>query len=677
MPAVTNIERHLDGVTPWGYGPVTIGLVGDGYDDAGGRDGGYAKNLTAADGTISFTLPASRTGEYYVWTSPDRTQTRFIVPASGGPYSLQALKLGGITLPGVPSATADALAALAASVAGLGGGSNVKLASAPSGGTDTTTMQAELTAAAAAGQIYQLRAGVYRAHGLVPPAGCVIDARGATIKVPNGVTAGNILAPTTAFTIIAGILDGNKGSATDPGSITSGNGIYLFNATGWTGVAQIIGTVIHDCWQNGVHAATDVTSLHLGANAPAAAIYLDRVETYSNGQIGQRFTGLRGVVNANPNSHGNGSHGIREFLCRDAVTANASACDNPSGHGMSSLYCYGSVVSGKFNRNGTDGLVFGGDSTSNVNMPGQYMTVPWVECNANSNLGLCFDASLAGTNTLFTPSLGTTDPVPVYGEVGVVRANGNTNEGVQVTSSQHVHFGQMFTDDNGGHGAQFSSRNVSFDYHHAWRNAQKPLALQGNVSSPNWGVHVIGQRDYSGNSPDDTNTIGTVVANSTWLLTASSQDTPPSPAPVYSARKTAGTSRISSVTLTADPDLTIASLPVGEYQIDGFLAYDASTTADLAIAWNMPAGSISWGCGGLAGTATSNNPATINETLFTAATGPVLGGVGVGTGTFARITGWLKVTTAGAMTLKWAQNSTDATNTTLQAGSWIRFTKIA
>lgn len=532
----------------------------------------------------------------------------------------------------------------------------------------STVAQAAITALAAANKIIKLKfGGTYRFHGITVPAGAIIDARGAIAKVPDGVTAQNMFTSAGAWLLRSGVFDGNKAAVTDPGSASNGCGIYQFSAGGWSGVVQLLeAPVFHDFCQNGIHGAVDITSLTDGANAPYARMYLDRVETYNNGVMGQRFTGIRGLTNVRPDSHNNGSHGIRTFLCREVSSTNVNAHDNPSGHGYTSLYCYDQEVSGRFNLNGTDGLVFGGDATSTTNQPGRYIRVPYADCNGNSNIGLVLDATITASTAV----------VPVWAQLGEIHADGNTNEGVIINSSQYVFFNSIFTDNNGGHGLEIASKNVGFGFHHAHGNAQKPLALEGSVSAPNNGAHFIGDMEYAGNTPDDTITIGTVLANSTWDTNQTSQGPPPALAQVYPARKLANTSRNTTVVLAADPELFVA-LPVGEYQIDGFLVFDGDAAADLATSWNLPTGSIIWGCASQAGTTTTNNPGVTNYSLFKTAAGPVLGCVGVGTDTFARITGYLTVTVAGTLTFKWAQNTSNALNTTLQIGSWIRLTKIA
>lgn len=519
MTVVVNTELRPD-QTPWQYGLVRIGVRGDGFNDAGGQIIDVARDLTDDTGLASFDLAA---GQYYVWTGPDRRQVNFgPVPATGGPYTVQSLANTG-TPPGPLAATAEALAALAAQLSALNwrGVAFLEDYGTPGGVDDSALFATAISTAAAAGKMLRLQPGVtYRAHGLTVPAGFILDNRGAPIKAPAGVTAKNILTGAGPWTWWAGELDGNKGSNTSPADITKGNGIYQYAAGGWPGQVTILGDVgvIHDCWENGVHAATDITSLTDGASAPSGAIVGEGLEVLNCAAIGVRLTGIRGVKLRSLNTHANGSHGARSFLCRDLTVADANCHDNPSGHGMSSLYCYDQEVSGKFNSNGTDGLVFGGDSTSPTNQPGRYIRVPSAECNGNANIGLVLDATITSLHA----------PVPVWAQLGIVHADGNTNEGVTVNSSQWAFFDQVFTDNNGGHGLEFATRNAGFGFHHAHGNGQKPLALEGNSTDPNWGAHWIGQRDYAGNTPDDTITLGTVLAASTWLTPTTSVG-PPSP----------------------------------------------------------------------------------------------------------------------------------------------------
>ncbi|HEX4432846.1 MAG TPA: hypothetical protein VHZ96_26470 [Frankiaceae bacterium] len=91
MTVVQEIVRRPDG-TAWQFGEVTVGLVGAGFDGAGGQVIGVAKTLADDTGLASFDLEPNATGEYYVWTGPDRQQYKFgPVPDSGGPFALETL----------------------------------------------------------------------------------------------------------------------------------------------------------------------------------------------------------------------------------------------------------------------------------------------------------------------------------------------------------------------------------------------------------------------------------------------------------------------------------------------------------------------------------------------------------------------------------------------------------
>lgn len=134
-----------------------------------------------------------------------------------------------------------------------------------------------------------------------------------------------------------------------------------------------------------------------------------------------------------------------------------------------------------------------------------------------------------------------------------------------------------------------------------------------------------------------------------------------------------------NLTRTADPDLTLPVVASGVYVMEAWLAYEATTTADISVAFTAPAGAtMPWGRDALTAAATASNSAQGRNRTAALGTPDVLGGVGAGTGVHGNLYGTLFVsTTAGSLTLLWGQSAAEATDAILYAGSWLRLTRVA
>jgi hypothetical protein len=108
-------------------------------------------------------------------------------------------------------------------------------------------------------------------------------------------------------------------------------------------------------------------------------------------------------------------------------------------------------------------------------------------------------------------------------------------------------------------------------------------------------------------------------------------------------------------------DTLVQALPVStRWALDVVLHYETGSTPDLEVAFTLPAGAtLSWMAVG----------ETNNVQTFELAAGPAIfeGGADILT---ARITGTVTMsTTAGSLQLQWSQNTSDASDTKLLAGS--------
>jgi hypothetical protein len=138
------------------------------------------------------------------------------------------------------------------------------------------------------------------------------------------------------------------------------------------------------------------------------------------------------------------------------------------------------------------------------------------------------------------------------------------------------------------------------------------------------------------------------------------------------ARKTADESLSSSTTLQDDDALAWTVRASGIYRLDLWLLYISGTTPDLKIGWSYPAGcTMKWGWLG-----NDTSLSVINAAGYDQTSTPALGGSSLDL--WARIHAVVTVSaTAGTLTLKWAQNTSDGGTTTVRAGSHGLMTRLA
>lgn len=124
--------------------------------------------------------------------------------------------------------------------------------------------------------------------------------------------------------------------------------------------------------------------------------------------------------------------------------------------------------------------------------------------------------------------------------------------------------------------------------------------------------------------------------------------------------KSGTTSRSSNVTPADDPDLTLTVTATYVYEVR-CLAVWTNGGGGMRVAWNVPAAaSMTWTDGGGAGATSASTNAT-----FTASTGTeMVGRLTVGAN-------------SGSITLQWAQSTSNAGATVLQAGSFLSLRRIA
>lgn len=142
------------------------------------------------------------------------------------------------------------------------------------------------------------------------------------------------------------------------------------------------------------------------------------------------------------------------------------------------------------------------------------------------------------------------------------------------------------------------------------------------------------------------------------------------------ALKAADESVASSTTLQNDDTLLVTLEANATYEFVAHVGYVGNTTGDIKLAFTFPSGaSCYWsGKGGPASDDTfGSSGSTRHSVSFGDASGTSLSFAGSTTVLSVHILGVVTTaSTAGTLQLQWAQNTSNATNTTVKAGSFLR-----
>lgn len=152
-------------------------------------------------------------------------------------------------------------------------------------------------------------------------------------------------------------------------------------------------------------------------------------------------------------------------------------------------------------------------------------------------------------------------------------------------------------------------------------------------------------------------------------------------ASLVKARTSNASSIANDATLNDDTVLTFTSVPIGTYHCEYGLNWTSNgTSADIQIGWTMPSGGVIRGSTFFAQptTATASvgnfdtgyNNVDLGSGSAIASRGAI-GGVMAGFGY-----GLIILTTAGTVTLSWAQATSNANTLFIAAGSWMRLTRL-
>lgn len=147
-------------------------------------------------------------------------------------------------------------------------------------------------------------------------------------------------------------------------------------------------------------------------------------------------------------------------------------------------------------------------------------------------------------------------------------------------------------------------------------------------------------------------------------------------------KKTADESVTSSTTLQNDDALVVSLAANAEYELTLYLAVNGSAAGDVKTAWSMPASTTGqrFEFGPDTSSATSSAGTAVRASCLTDGFATEINYGTFATGQQSFIMEVLYITTAGTSgnaQLQWAQNASSATATTVEAGSYLKITRVA
>lgn len=231
---------------------------------------------------------------------------------------------------------------------------------------DTASFVSALSAARSAGAILRLGFGkTYIVSATLNPTGVRIEGFGATIKLKPGITPTfNLFSASAAFSAQDLRIDLNKANTTDPGANTQGMGFYLFNASGWTGVARLRGVEVVNGYQPGIRFGTTFS----GTDATDPALSLSRAMlegvVVDGCKWGVWMQNTRGVILDHAEISNCGAEGVYDYLSsgNQILGGRFSGCGS---HNIVTQYSSGFEVVGVQSTSSTrTGICVGGGSTT-------------------------------------------------------------------------------------------------------------------------------------------------------------------------------------------------------------------------------------------------------------------------------------------------------------------------
>lgn len=146
------------------------------------------------------------------------------------------------------------------------------------------------------------------------------------------------------------------------------------------------------------------------------------------------------------------------------------------------------------------------------------------------------------------------------------------------------------------------------------------------------------------------------------------------------AYKASDTTRASTTTVAADPDLVLSLEAGAIYYVEIFIHYSASSSELLKTQWSAPSGATGVRSGwGAASSVASSNPDGVGRWGVHGFTTDVVYGTRTSSAnqSMAWETGQVATVSAGTLALSWAQNTSGATGVRVASGSFMRAKRVS
>lgn len=355
---------------------------------------------------------------------------------------------------------------------------------------DTTSLRAAFTASRAVGAALQFGFGLtYIVSGSLNPTGVDVRGFGATLKVKAGTTPSysGVFGPTAAFGLQDLMIDLNKANTIDPAVNTQGNGIYLNNATGWSGIATVRNVEVINGYQCGIRFST-ASSLTDGSAAPLSRVLIDNPVVDST-KYGIFLSQTRGVTITNPTVNATAADGIFDFLSRDTQITGGRITAT-GGHGVITQYSYGASCQGVAVDAATGlGIVVGGGSVTNVEA--KNFTIVGNRVSGCTLSGISVDTTKTGFPGVVVPSYST-----IAGNV----SRGSGVHGIYVHNGKYVSVTGNTCQGNANGGLAMDSKCVAVAGNTFVENAYG-IKFQGTASG--FGSHQMAPNVVEANTVSD------------------------------------------------------------------------------------------------------------------------------------------------------------------------------
>lgn len=139
-----------------------------------------------------------------------------------------------------------------------------------------------------------------------------------------------------------------------------------------------------------------------------------------------------------------------------------------------------------------------------------------------------------------------------------------------------------------------------------------------------------------------------------------------------------GNQSVPNTTLVNDSELFASLAASATYRVDVLLAVTGSTAGDLKVAWTVPSGASGTRfCLGPASSSTARSDTTMAVAALSLTASTAYGTSSASAAVSVRETLTVQTSSAGTLTMQFAQQTADATATTVQAGSVLIATRMS